>query len=78
MNNAAKVGVCAAIAAATLVVATLLAGPPGFLMFVIFYFNLLLLGAIKMLASRHQTRFRGRLPPRPGQGRQALKARPVH
>jgi len=75
MNNAAKAGICVSIAAATLVVATLLFGPAAFVMFVVFYFMASLAAVAQMLDSRHQKRSRGQLPPRPGQDGQAFEGR---
>jgi hypothetical protein len=73
MNNAAKAGMCGSIAAATLVVLTLVGGPAAFFMCVIFYFMGLLVAGAQMLDSRHNRRSGGQLPPRSAQGSQVLE-----
>ena len=70
MSNPAKAGICVAIAIAVPAVLTL-AIPIAFFVFAPFYFMALLTAGAQMLASRHEKRSRGQLPPRPGQGGQA-------
>ena len=67
MNNAAKSGICVAIALATLVVATFLTGGYALFVFAPFYSLALLVAGAQVLDSRHQKRSRGQLPPRAAQ-----------
>jgi hypothetical protein len=71
MGNAAKAGICLAIAIAVPAVLTFATGLPLFKMFIPFYFMALLAAGIQMLTSRYDERSRRQLPPRPGQGGQA-------
>lgn len=66
MNNAAKAGICVAIAIAVPAVLTFATGLPLFLMFIPFYLMALLAAGAQILASRHERRSRGELPPGPG------------
>ena len=71
MSNPAKAGICAAIAIAVAAVLTFVTGGFALGLIVPFYFTALLAGGAQVLASRHEQRSRGQLPPRPGQGGQA-------
>ena len=75
MSNPAKAGICAAIAIAVAAVLTFATGGLALLLIVPFYFMALLAGGAQILASRYEKRSRGQLPPRPGQGGQALEGR---
>jgi Domain of unknown function (DUF1707) len=69
MNNAAKACICVIIAVATMAVAVFVAGGFALMVFVPFYATALLAGGAQVLASRHEKRSRGQLPPRPGSSR---------
>jgi Domain of unknown function (DUF1707) len=73
MSNAAKAGICVAIAVAVTAVMTVVYGGVALLLFVPFYFMALLVAGAQMLASRHEKRSGGQLPPRPTQRGQALE-----
>jgi hypothetical protein len=75
MSNAAKAGICVAIAIAVPVVLSLATGAPiPFFIFPPFY---LMVAVVEMLASRHEKRSRrGQLPPRPAQGGPAVEGGP--
>jgi hypothetical protein len=73
MSNAAKAGICVAIAVAVTAVMTLVYGFAALFLFVLFYFMALLVACAQMLASRHEKRSRGQLPPRRAQRGQALE-----
>ena len=75
MSNQAKAGICVAIAIAVAAVLTFATGGLALLLIVPFYFMALLAGGAQILASRYEKRSRGQLPPRPGQGGQALEGR---
>jgi Domain of unknown function (DUF1707) len=68
MSNPAKAGVCVAIAIAVAAVLTFAAGGFALSLIVRFYFMALLIAGAQILASRHEKRSRGQLPPRPGRG----------
>jgi Domain of unknown function (DUF1707) len=66
MSNAAKAGICVAIAVAMPVLMSFLAGPVAVLLFAPFYLLASLIAVAQMLASRHEKRsHRGQLPPGP-------------
>ncbi len=65
MSTAAKAGMCVAMAIAVPAVMAMAWGPVVFLLFAPFYFMALLVAGAQMLASRHDKRSRGQLPPRP-------------
>jgi Domain of unknown function (DUF1707) len=67
MNNAAKSGICVAIAVATLVLVTYVTGSSALFVFVPFYSLALLVAGAQVLDSRHQKRSRRQLPPRAAQ-----------
>jgi len=71
MSNPAKAGICAAIAIGAAAVLTFVTGGFALGLIVPFYSMALLAGVAQVLASRHEQRSRGQLPPRPGQGGQA-------
>jgi Domain of unknown function (DUF1707) len=71
MGNAAKAGICVAIAVAVTAVMTVVYGGVALFLFVPFYFMALLVAGAQILASRHEKRSRGQLPPRPAQRGQA-------
>jgi hypothetical protein len=73
MGNAAKAGICVTIAVAVTAVMTVVYGPVALALFVPFYFMALLVAGAQMLASRHEKRSGGQLPPRPAQRGQALE-----
>jgi Domain of unknown function (DUF1707) len=73
MSNAAKAGICAAIVVTVTAVTTLVFGTVALALFVLFYFMALLVAGAQILASRHEKRSRGQLPPRSAQRRQALE-----
>jgi DUF1707 SHOCT-like domain len=73
MNNAAKAGICVAIAVAVAALTTLVFGPVALALFVPFYFMALLVAGAQILASRHEKRSRGQLPPRRAQRGQVLE-----
>jgi hypothetical protein len=73
MNNAAKAGICVAIAVAVMAAMTVVYGSVALFLFVPFYFMALLVAGAQILASRHEKRSHGQLPPRPAQRRQALE-----
>jgi hypothetical protein len=64
MNNAAKSGICVAIAVVTLVLVAFLTGGQALFVFVPFYSVALLVAGAQVLDSRHQKRSRRQLPPR--------------
>jgi len=66
MGTAAKAVICAVIAVATMAVLAVVTGGLALMVFVPFYFMALLAGGAQILASRHEKRSRGQLPPRPG------------
>jgi hypothetical protein len=68
MSTAAKAGISVAVAVAVPAVLSLAVGPLVFFMFIPFYFMALLIAGAQILFSRYETRSRGQLPPRPGQG----------
>jgi hypothetical protein len=72
-SNAAKAGICVAIAVAVAAVTTVIFGGFALFLFVPFYFMALLVAGAQILASRHEKRSRGQLPPRPAQRGQALE-----
>lgn len=76
MGNAAKAGMCTVIAVAVAVIVSIPTGGMALFIFAPFYFMGLLVAAAQILASRHDKRSRGQLPPRPAQGRQALEGEP--
>ena len=63
LNNAAKSGICVAIALAALVLATYVTGGQALFMFVPLYSAALLVAGAQVLDSRHQKRTRRQLPP---------------
>ena len=65
MNNAAKSGICVAIALVTLVLAIFWTGGYALVVFVPFYSVALLVAGAQVLDARHQKRSRGQLPPWP-------------
>jgi hypothetical protein len=65
MNNAAKSGICVAIALVTLVLTTYATGGQALFVFVPLYSVALLVAAAQVLDSRHQKHSRGPLPPLP-------------
>jgi len=71
MSNPAKAGICVAIAIAVAAVLTFATGGFALALIVPFYFIALLMGGAQILASQHEKRSRGQLPPRPGPGGQA-------
>jgi Domain of unknown function (DUF1707) len=73
MSNAAKAGICVAIAVAVTAVMTAVYGGVALFLFVPFYFMALLVAGAQVLASRHEKRSRGRFPPRRVQRGQALE-----
>ncbi len=73
LNNAAKAGICVAIAVAVMAAMTVVYGGVALFLFVPFYFMALLVAGAQILASRHEKRSRGQLPPRPAQRGQALE-----
>ena len=75
MSTAAKSGICVAVAAATLVVATYLTDGFALLLFMPFYVMALLVAGAQILDSRHQKHSRGQRPPRRAQHGQALGAK---
>lgn len=75
-QKVARPGTCVAVAAAVLVVASVLTGGYALVLFVPFYFIALLVAGAQMLDSRHPKRSRGQLPPGPAQRGQALDAEP--
>jgi Domain of unknown function (DUF1707) len=64
MSTAAKAGVCVAMAIAVPAVMAIAWGTVALLLFAPFYFMALLVAGAQMLASRHDKRSRGQLPPR--------------
>jgi hypothetical protein len=72
-SNAAKAGISVAIAVAVAAVTTVIFGGFALFLFVPFYFMALLVAGAQILASRHEKRSRGQLPPRPAQRGQALE-----
>ena len=66
MGSAAKAGICVVIAAAAMAVAVFVAGGFALMVFVPFYVAALLAGGAQVLASRHEKRSSGQLPPRRG------------
>ncbi len=76
MSTAAKSGICAGIALATLAVADYLTDGAALAIFVPFYFMALLAAGAQALDSRHQKRSRGQPPPRPAQRGQAVGGKP--
>lgn len=73
MNKAAKLGICAGIAAVPPVAIFLTGDLLHFFQVLIFYFMALVVAGAQVLDSRHQKRSRGQLPPRPTQREQALE-----
>jgi hypothetical protein len=73
MSNPAKAGICVAIAVAAMAAMTVVYGGVALFLFVPFYFMALLVAGAQMLASRHEKRSRGQLPPRRAQRGQALE-----
>ncbi len=73
MSNAAKAAICVAIAVAVTAVMTLVYGGVALLLFVPFYSMALVVAGVQVLASRHEKRSRGQLPPRRAQRGQALE-----
>ncbi len=73
MSNAAKAGLCMAIAATVTALTTVVYGGVALALFIPFYFMALLVAGAQILASRHEKRSRGQLPPRPAQRGQALE-----
>jgi hypothetical protein len=65
MSTAAKAGICVALAIAVPAVMALAWGPVAPFLFAPFYFMALLVAGAQMLASRHDKRSHGQLPPRP-------------
>jgi Domain of unknown function (DUF1707) len=65
MSTAAKAGICVAMAIAVPAVMALAWGPVAPFLFAPFYFMALLVAGAQMLASRHDKRSHGQLPPRP-------------
>jgi hypothetical protein len=72
MGNAAKAGICVAIAIVVTAVMTVVYGGVALFLFVPFYFMALLVAGAQILASRHEKRSRRQLPPRRAQRGQAL------
>jgi hypothetical protein len=67
MNNAAKAGVCVAIAVTVAVLASIPTDGAALALFVPFYFIALLAAGAQMLVNRYDNRSRrGQLPPAPG------------
>jgi len=64
MSTAAKAGICVAIAIAVPAVMAIAWGADAPLLFVPFYFMALVVAGAQMLATRHDKRSRGQLPPR--------------
>jgi hypothetical protein len=73
MSNAAKAGICLAIAVAVMAAMTVVYGGVALFLFVPFYFMALLVAGAQILASRHENRSRGQLPPRRAPRGQALE-----
>jgi hypothetical protein len=73
VSNAAKAGICAVIAVAVAVIVSIPTGGMALFIFAPFYFMALLVAGAQMLASRHDKRSRGQLPPRPAQFGRALE-----
>jgi Domain of unknown function (DUF1707) len=73
MGNAGKAGICVVIAVAVAVIVSIPSGGAALALFVPFYFMALLVAGAQMLASRHEKRSRGQLPPRRAQGGRALE-----
>ena len=73
VGNAAKAGICAVIAVAVAVIVSIPTGGMALFIFAPFYFMALLAAGAQMLASRHDKRSRGQLPPRPAQFGRALE-----
>jgi hypothetical protein len=67
LNNAAKSGVCVAIAVAALMLAAYVTGGQALFLFVPLYSAALLVAGAQVLDSRHQKRSRRQLPPRAAQ-----------
>ena len=64
MKNAAKSGICVAIALATLLLTAYVTGGQALFLFVPLYSAALLVAGAQVLDSRHQKRSRRQLPPR--------------
>ena len=67
MRNAAKSGLCVALALAALVLAAYASGGTALFLFVPLYSAALLVAGARVLDSRHQERTRRQLPPRAAQ-----------
>jgi hypothetical protein len=65
MSTAAKAAICVAMAIAVPAVMSIAWGVVAPALFAPFYFMALLVAGVQMLASRHEKRARGQLPPRP-------------
>jgi Domain of unknown function (DUF1707) len=73
MSNAAKAGICVAVAVAMPVLMSFLAGPVAILLFAPFYLLASLIAVAQMLAARHEKRSpHGQLPPGPEPSRGGL------
>jgi len=73
MSNAAKAGICVAIAVAMPVLMSFLVGPGAILLFAPFYLLASLIAVAQMLAARHDKRSsHGQLPPGPEPSRGGL------
>ena len=75
MSNPAKASLCVAIAIAVAAVLTFATGGFALALIVRFYFMALLIAGAQILASRHEKRSRGQLPPRPRRGGPAPEGR---
>jgi Domain of unknown function (DUF1707) len=74
MSNAAKAGICVAIAVAAAVIVSIPTGGAALLVFVPWYLTALLAAGAQMLLNRHDHRSgRGQLPPRPSPGGHAAE-----
>jgi len=77
MSNAAKAGICAVIAVTTMAAAAVTVPSMTLFLFVCYFAALLVAGA-QVLASRHEKRSRGQLPPRtPPRTRGSRRTRPA-
>jgi hypothetical protein len=63
VSNAAKAGICVVIAVAVAVIVSIPTGGGALFIFAPFYFMALLVAGAQILASRHDKRSRGQLPP---------------
>ena len=74
MSNAAKAGICVAIAVAVAVIVSIPTGGAALLVFVPWYLTALLAAGAQMLLNWHDHRSRrGQLPPRPAPGGHAVE-----